>query len=161
MKKAILPIFFVTILILSSSYTTLIHAQSPPVSTAPTSTQTITPTPTIVKSDFAIDLEEGEKDTANDQEAIENQKDQKENEDVDVNEQGEVENEVDEVDEQDMEQSSDDLEDGEENESNEGIDELRETTGEKDSDESDKDIKSITPRPSSAAGSGHREESDD
>ena len=120
MKKIILPTFVVPVLLLVSSYATYTHAQSSVVSP---SSLTLTPTPTTVKSDFAIDLEEGQNATANDQEAKQNQKDQKDNENVGVNEQGEVENEQEGIDKQDMEQSSDDL-----NEEGEKLDDQQSNT---------------------------------
>lgn len=137
MKKLILPTFIVTALLLVASYTTAIHAQSPNVSNGSPS---LTPTPTTVKSDFAIDLEEGVKATTNDQEAIQHQKDQKDNENVGVNEQGQVENNIEEIDEQDMEQSGDDLNQEAENEDNQSsIDEQGEDKGEgKKSDNNEK-----------------------
>ncbi len=106
LNKLILPAFLVTALLLIFSYSAVTHAQSPVVST---SNPTLIPTPTTVKSDFAVDLQAGEESTANDQEAQQNQKDQKDNENVGVNEQGEVENEQAGIDGQDMKQSSDDL----------------------------------------------------
>ncbi len=53
----------------------------------PTPTGSTVPTPTITpKSDFVGDIQEGEKDTANDMDAHENQKDTKDMENVDAGE---------------------------------------------------------------------------
>lgn len=146
-NKIILPA--VITLLLAFSYITHVNAQTGP---APTSSQAtlLSPTPTIVKSDFALDLEQGEKDIANDQEAQQNQKDLKDNESVGVNEQGEDSNEPEEIEEEDLEQSSNDLN---ENLDQEEINEDKDSSTEKNKIEEEKSDEhqgqTETPKPTS------------
>src|SRR5258708_17535365 len=82
MKKLIFSVIAITLFSISAS---VVKAQTPSILAAPSSTQ--------VQSDFAKDLQDGEKDATNDLEAQKNQKDLKDNENVGVNEQGETVNE--------------------------------------------------------------------
>jgi len=70
---------------------------------------TTTPPTAHIQSDFGQDLQEGEQSTANDEEAQKNQQDVKDNENVGVNEEGEVRNGQHGADEQDLFESKNDL----------------------------------------------------
>jgi len=71
-----------TIILLLVASTTL-------VSNSKVSAQTASPNPTTVVSDYALDVQNGEKDTANDIDAQNNQKGAKENENTEGKEEGE------------------------------------------------------------------------
>ncbi len=109
MKRSILPILSLLALFLLVS---VVHAQIPSttVSTTPSGVPSLAaPSGTSIQSDFAKDVQDGERNTANDQQAQQNQKDEKDNENIGVNEQGEVENEQESVDGQDMNETKDNL----------------------------------------------------
>ncbi len=156
MSKLTLPTFIISALLLATSYTTITHAQSPVVSTG---SPTLIPTPTTVKSDFALDLEQGEQAIANDLEAQQNQKDQKDNENVGVNEQGEVENNVEQIDEQDMEQSGDDLNQEAEGEDNKDSMQEKDTGEGEQSDNSENSTNSNSSQQEPTTNGGSQQES--
>src|SRR5258708_32557458 len=82
MKKLIFSVIAITLFSISAS---VVKAQTPSILAAPSSTQ--------VQSDFAKDLQEGEKDTTNDLEAQKNKKDLKHNENVEAKEKEKTVNE--------------------------------------------------------------------
>ena len=92
MKITILSFLLTALFLIPAS---VIHAQS----STPSAT---IPSAKVVQSDFSNDLQQGQKDTANDLEAQKNQKDLKDNENVGVNEQGETINEQQGVNQEDM-----------------------------------------------------------
>ncbi|HKC14997.1 MAG TPA: hypothetical protein VKC89_03510 [Patescibacteria group bacterium] len=98
MKKLIFSVIAITLFSISAS---VVKAQTPSILAAPSSTQ--------VQSDFAKDLQDGEKDATNDLEAQKNQKDLKDNENVGVNEQGETVNEQQGVNQEDMAEPTEEL----------------------------------------------------
>ena len=84
MNKLILPTFVVTALLLATSYATHIHAQT---GTPPTTSPVVSAT---AISDYAKDVKDGEKGTANDVEAQNNQKDIADNENIEAQEETEA-----------------------------------------------------------------------
>ncbi len=100
---------------------TKVFAQSPSAANTATPSVSVpsgTPTPTLVISDFAKDLEKGKQEAINDEEAQKNQKDQKDSENVGVNEQGEVMNGQLGVNQEDLVESDGDLNSEGKNEDN-------------------------------------------
>lgn len=106
MRKTILPILSLVVLLVIAS---AVHAQTPSISVSTVPSATPTGTIGTVQSDFAKDVQDGKKETANDQQAQQNQKDELSSENVSVNEDGQIQNGQLGDDQQDMTESQNEL----------------------------------------------------